>query len=108
MNDETQIEAPALKRYQSSRIVGAGRILKAYPCDDNPSELITLEVDSGDAVPCVKIVDQEWIDKPLSGSNPVDGYFIEYDDGYTSWCPAESFESGYSIYNESQAEPMRA
>lgn len=39
-------------------------------------------------------VDQSYIDK----HNPqVGGYFIRYEDGYESFCPAESFESGNSL-----------
>ena len=30
--------------------------------------------------------------KPKSG-----GYYVVYEDGYTSWSPAEAFESGYTL-----------
>ena len=33
--------------------------------------------------------------KPESG-----GYFVEYEDGYQSFSPAEAFESGYSLIDE--------
>ncbi len=28
--------------------------------------------------------------------NPIGGYFVRYEDGYTSWSPAEAFERGYA------------
>lgn len=38
-------------------------------------------------------VDQKWVDQhePKAG-----GYYVVYDDGYTSWSPAEAFEQGYT------------
>jgi hypothetical protein len=43
-------------------------------------------------------VDADWyrVHKPSSG-----GYFVEYEDGYTSFSPAKPFESGYSAIEAS-------
>lgn len=47
--------------------------------------------DHGDAS---VFVTQAWLDK----FNPqVDGYFVQYEDGYTSYSPADVFEAGYTI-----------
>jgi hypothetical protein len=39
------------------------------------------------------------IDAPyIAKHNPqVGGYFVEYDDGYHSFSPAEAFEAGYTL-----------
>ena len=34
----------------------------------------------------------------------VGGYFVTYEDGYTSYSPAEAFESGYCLADESPAK----
>lgn len=41
-------------------------------------------------------VDQKWLEQhePKEG-----GYYVVYEDGYTSWSPAEAFESGYARVN---------
>lgn len=38
-------------------------------------------------------VSREWVKKhdPISG-----GYYVKYEDGYTSFSPAKAFEEGYS------------
>jgi len=42
-------------------------------------------------------VGPEWIER----HNPeIDGYFVQYEDGYTSYSPAKAFESGYSLSPE--------
>lgn len=28
------------------------------------------------------------------------GYLVEYEDGYKSWCPKEAFEKGYVPFNK--------
>ncbi len=42
-------------------------------------------------------VDWEWIRKHEPGKQ---GYYVMYDDGYTSWSPTEVFESGYKRIEE--------
>jgi hypothetical protein len=38
-------------------------------------------------------VSAEWVNK----HNPeVGGYYVVYDDGYSSWSPAKAFEDGYT------------
>lgn len=42
---------------------------------------------------CKEFVPRSWFDK----HNPeVGGYYVKYEDGYTSYSPAAAFESGYT------------
>ena len=34
------------------------------------------------------------------------GYYVVYEDGYTSWSPVEAFEKGYTPFNDKDAELM--
>ena len=45
----------------------------------------------------VQHVDEAWLHKRLpDGGSPLGGYFVAYEDGYTSWSPAEPFERGHT------------
>jgi hypothetical protein len=35
------------------------------------------------------------VDYLIKHQPKVGGYYVEYEDGYASWSPAEAFESGY-------------
>jgi hypothetical protein len=37
----------------------------------------------------------EWAER-FTGGESDRGYFVQYDDGFTSWSPTEAFETGYS------------
>lgn len=47
-----------------------------------------------------EIVDGQWVSKHLPDGalarTMIDGYFVKYPDGYTSWSPAEAFEKEYT------------
>ena len=43
------------------------------------------------------LVDSEWIGKHQPHPN---GYYVVYDDGYTSYSPQDAFESGYTLIDE--------
>jgi hypothetical protein len=49
--------------------------------------------------------EQGWASR-YKGSRSDPGYYVVYDDGYTSWSPTEAFESGYSL--ASDASPLDA
>lgn len=38
-------------------------------------------------------------------ADPTGGYIVWYEDGYTSWSPAEAFEQGYSLIEAGQKVP---
>lgn len=74
-----------LPRYRSHKVVQAAKIV---------------HVDYGtrlDLAPHgVVEVGADWIEKRCNGYLLSGGYFIVYDDGYTSWSPAKTFEAGYT------------
>ena len=37
-----------------------------------------------------------WADR-FNGTEEDTGYFVQYEDGFTSWSPSEAFESGYTL-----------
>lgn len=39
-------------------------------------------------------VDSQYVSKHLR-ERQIDGYFVQYKDGYKSWSPVEAFETGY-------------
>ena len=47
-----------------------------------------MHLDSGE----IRAVTEGWFN---NRAPHVDGYFVEYQDGYTSFSPADAFESGY-------------
>ncbi len=88
-NNQQQPTAP-MPRYQCHKIVGALKILEIRPREKPLGNGTDLVVEP----PFAPI----WVDsmymakhKPAAG-----GYYVEYEDGYKSFSPAEAFESGYT------------
>lgn len=91
-----------LPRWKCHKEVNAAKILDVTrpPGDDQP---YTLKLDGGIS----RHVDHAWCIKhcvwnPTPTGAPqnlpavVGGYFVEYEDGYSSWSPAKAFEGGYT------------
>lgn len=81
-----------LPLYQCHKVVRAGKIsaIENPTGDSNGNRL--LHIGDGVETLCVK-VDAAYMAK----HNPqVGGYFVEYEDGYQSFSPADAFEGGYS------------
>lgn len=74
-----------LLQYKSHKLVRASKVLEVR-CADGFGLRMLLE--SGDIVDFTQ-------DK--TAPNPVGGYYIQYEDGYTSWSPAEAFEKGHTL-----------
>ncbi len=36
----------------------------------------------------------------------VGGYYVDYEDGYTSWSPAAAFEAGYALLPNEDSDPL--
>lgn len=80
-------------KYKSHKIVEA-------------SKIIEVELDSKGQVQILLVEDSD----PLGGNLPKDifsrdvpqvgDYLIRYEDGYLSWSPAEAFENGYTLMDE--------
>jgi hypothetical protein len=97
-NQNTNAPAVELPRYQSHKIVRALKILAVDYPTANPGA--TLVPEAGFAPFAVA---QEYLDKhkPQAG-----GYYVVYDDGYTSFSPAKAFEDGYTrIQDEPHVNP---
>jgi len=92
MEAQTVIEIP---QYQSHKKVWA---LKLSRVDIHPGPENTIGLNTGTLFPedtrYAKInVGADYMNrhKPQPG-----GYYVIYDDGYTSWSPAKAFEEGYT------------
>ena len=87
---------PNLPQYQCHKIVGAFKITDVKMVDVDHIEL------SGVSSPVS--VERTWvlekIKKTESMFNLIGKYFVQYEDGYTSISPAEAFESGYTLIEE--------
>lgn len=87
-------EAPttaALPQYRSKRLARAGEVKMI---DRNPDvKLLTMEAYRLWLPNDVKVnVTEEWIQTHAAHAG---GYFLEFDDGYRSFCPARAFLAGY-------------
>lgn len=78
-----------LQRFKCHKVVEAMKITEMLP----GRELGRLLVGAGDVA---VYVDRAYVDK----HHPeVGGYFVRYEDGYTSFSPAAVFEAGYVPFN---------
>ena len=84
-------EIKNLPLYQCHKKVRAGRITGVVTETRGGRKINFLHL-HGSAGPIV--VSDEWMERhqPETG-----GYFVSYQDGYSSYSPAEAFESGYSL-----------
>ena len=74
-----------LGAFKSHKTVRAGRIVRVMPTEDGGAVLYLIggEINANAA----------WVKRhqPEGG-----GYFVQYEDGYTSFSPADAFDSGYT------------
>ena len=86
-----------MKKYQSFKIVEAG-LITAVGSTNPQTKMTTLHL-KGEKEGEVEhqFVSYDWIVKHSDNipKNLVGGYLVKYEDGYTSWSPAEAFEGGY-------------
>jgi hypothetical protein len=77
-----------LPQYRCHKVVRAGKIESILEEGERASLRIKSPTWTGSIV-----VDPSWVKK----HNPrVGGYYVVYEDGYTSYSPAEAFEAGYT------------
>jgi hypothetical protein len=87
-----------MQRYKCHKEVKAVKIHFIDLNHENSGAFISPEDPGMDRIE----VSAEWLNKhqPQAG-----GYFVRYDDGYTSYSPAEAFEGGYTLISGDAAEP---
>lgn len=76
-----------MPRYKCHKIVGALKIGKILAHDDGTATIQTEEEGFGHFQVSAGFIKKH---KPVAG-----GYYVEYEDGYVSFSPAEAFEKGY-------------
>lgn len=76
----------SLKRYRSHKVVQAAKIIGAEKIEGG----FAVHFEDGGA----EILGSNRVP---SDKSPVGGYFVQYDDDYVSWSPAEAFEAGYTL-----------
>lgn len=104
MSNDSQNMTPArMPLYTCHKQVRAARIVRTELLPQHQPSLVCLEF-AGDADPQAVLVSDDWlvrrtdtetVDAALTKA--VGGYFIQYDNGYTSWSPADAFEEGYHL-----------
>jgi hypothetical protein len=84
-----------MKLYNSHRQVRADKITSVQNSLDGQSIIISLKNENQRCLPA------EWAKR----HNPEPGgYFVEYLDGYKSFCPAEAFERDHTLASEAPGE----
>lgn len=93
-----------MKKYQSFKIVEAGKITEIS--DLNPdTRMATVHVEGNSEGEIEhKLVSEDWLKKHTpEDESLIGGYLVRYEDGYTSWSPAEAFEGGYKVVESAMA-----
>ena len=90
--EENQMEMP---RYKCHKEVHAVQIGNVYPTPKNSDGVwdhsFVIEPTDGSFAPIR--IDEQWYLKHAPHPN---GYYVVYEDGYTSFSPQEAFEKGYT------------
>lgn len=76
----------ALPQYKSHKVVRAAVIVESSSNDQRETWYVKLSTGDHRTLGAGRVPD---------GEVPTGGYFVEYDDGYTSWSPPAAFEAGY-------------
>lgn len=82
-----------MRRYKCYKEVNAGKIIEIDPS----TSMGDLKVETRPGLNVWMDVGIEFFPKH---SPQVGGYFVEYEDGYQSYSPADVFESGYTLIEE--------
>lgn len=91
---DTRVDLPNLHsvmpRWQCHKIVGGMRIIAINALPDSPDIQLVLQDEQVGIQPV--IVARSWYEKHKP---EVTGYYVLYEDDYTSYSPAVAFENGY-------------
>ena len=81
-----------MPRYQSHKKVRALQIKRIIKLDTGGYQLIF-----EDEYSPINVTDDYVVrNLPPLAFNAINGYYVVYEDGYTSWSPKEAFEEGYT------------
>lgn len=83
-----------IPRYRSHKIVGAVKIGMIDSFEPDGTVVILPEDPEAQYISHI-ITDPGWYPR-YGGSHEDRGYWIQYEDGFTSWSPTDPFESGYA------------
>ena len=83
-----------LPRYKCHKEVSTLKIQQVVEDHINPEKPFTVYFDDPHFAPVQ--VTKAWADRfPWHLKDP--GYYVVYEDGYTSWSPTKAFEEGYTL-----------
>lgn len=90
--DVASIEIPLFQSHKRVRALKISTIVEDHA---DPEKPVAVHVDQ-DFCPAAPIRETlEWLAR-FKGQGEDPGYWVRYEDGYTSWSPTEAFESGYT------------
>ena len=82
-----------MKTYKCHKTVKAFKILDIYKNGSAKGGWFIVSFDDGTEIRGVDVTDY-WAEKNTDLNKG--GYFVQYEDGYKSYSPAEPFEAGYT------------
>lgn len=90
--DRLSVGNSQMPQYKCHKIVWALKILEVQPADETEMGVGFTRLVVEEPFSPITVQD-EWVIKhnPAAG-----GYYVQYEDGYTSFSPAEAFENGYT------------
>lgn len=83
------MEGVELPQYKCHKLVRAAKITDISPVDANGDVKLVLGEIGGSVG-----VGEDWL---VGRKAEVGGYYVVYEDGYTSFSPAKAFEDGYTL-----------
>ena len=92
-----------MNKYQSHKIVEAGRIT-AIKANDDGTYKVTLEDQPADVGLLAEPGDRILKMASLAGVALEGGWLVSYPDGYISWSPHEQFDGGYDLVQPSSGK----
>lgn len=110
MSEEAQIELP---QYQCHKRVRAGKIEHVELIRSGIGDVIEAKITFSDPPGASTVVSGSWFRKHQPNDTMfedaaramVDGYYVVYEDGYTSFSPQRAFEHGYSRIHPVEIKP---
>ena len=93
-----------MQKYQSHKIVEAGKITKLTPGPDSYSITIEGSPEVRRLTTKVGLRIVQMMAESKDGAHDDLGYLVEYADDYVSWSPSAAFEDGYDLVQPSSGK----